>query len=598
MNWKIPRPRGYWSSIRSTRNLVGWGVGVLFLTAIGSLGLSIYAFTRGFGELKRSVTPAQWMEISYCGVPIRERNLKHFGTETEPLWFLGDRGLELLKQRIDRDLGVGPEIYSLKEIILTEEGSDALISDSVNGTYYPGTSQIIINTSPLVNIFSNRGQAPDHSFLETKVELLFQTLYHEYRHHEANAWLMNLEIDDLTWVSKEIYSQPNVVQPWNQYFLGKFKELLRYDVPTPLYGEPYIYDNFISNQPLLDTIKLKQNNRAKTVRVKSIGTVYDSKTLFEIANSSERDFSKIWEGFERNEGYAFSPAYPDWEWAPINPENASERISYLFSIHELFARKYMQLTMPFRERDLVLRSGTWQSPYDDRHQNLTLYLRDTLMYSEGFQQNDVYLNDRPFADQSTSSGLINLWREHNGHFNSADLALIWHENTARNLSNVKGGIVRVPMKSDEEVDRIKFAGWLDPTQTDYNYVGYLKEDGSFRAIPIIKHPRPYDYHALTHLASDVRSIYSSVDSHTFYVTNGERDGWLHGPELVGKILYFAKDEFGQDLKALESLRRSQTGPVWTKKFSNPQRAKKVGRTYQAVLSADQKSVQISLLNNA
>lgn len=560
-------------------------VSIIFVVSIIVI---IYAFLVGFSAVNYT-----YFQDQILATVIKEQSIT--SNSAQDSYLLGSEGIALFKQKIINRLGFGPEFFALKEIIFTPGGDNFLIPSNANGLYYPATQQIILNTSPWISYFANNFESRS-DYYDDISEFLFQVFYHEYGHHMANVYLLNLALNDPLASNSIYYNQKNnpQIEPWNNHFLQNFMSLLNYhssqETNNFLYSDDNIKD--FNGRPLTGSITY-ENQTKNDLPLKSIGSLYDSKTLFNKANGPMVDnYQEIIDGFNKNIGYMFAPKKTNFSPAPILNTVSLEFLSYLYCMQEILTRKYMQATFPYQTTKLIFDDGTYQFKLNDKSQRAaTTYLLDTLNYQLGFDSDEdlKYLQDQPLKDSQTAQNMLNLWFNHvgqnqssNGN-NSADLSFIWNNNTATYYANSWG--IQLNQADKTKVNQIKFGGFLSNDYAQkYKYVGYFKDEIFF---PIEISIYDYTYNKVPFLGSSTRDSITQK----FYVTNGlNNNEWIDGQSIQNNPIYFSSDHLGSNAKSLSSILNPLISPTWTKRFYLTEGLKKINVNYSAVLNNDNQVV--------
>ena len=229
--------------------------------------------------------------------------------ESNGSYFFGYEGLQAINKRIKSDLQFGPEIESLKKITINNL---SILNSDVSGQYNPFTSEISISISNLIPQFQN---IP----LQEKIDLVFQTIFHEYGHHFANTYITSISTNDIRNSKKLFYENKNKSVHKNipKKFLEAFEKSLHYN------------DDVANN--------LLSNNKNSISSKKSASEFYKETNGINIKNKNrESDYLKI----------------NDFNLTTKIPSRGSQRdflidsnkYTYLFSIDELLTRKLQQIS--------------------------------------------------------------------------------------------------------------------------------------------------------------------------------------------------------------------------------------------------------------
>lgn len=547
----------------------------LIIGAIGAILISSILVVFFFFIIDSS-TPTLFLKTNLLNVKIVEKNVASIkvdvpidqqiiDSESDPNadklqnnFLLGKKGLEVMKMKMNDRLGFGPEFFALKEVIFMEGQENSLIDQSARGVYYPATQQIIINTTQWVNYFRNNWQERLNYFDDIS-EMLFQVLYHEYGHHKANTYLLNVyQNDNVTLTSQDIYHEAFLereIEPWNKYFVDNFKNYLTYNDDKALYEDIDI-ECLNSDQEFEPCkVDLTYNYQTKkNLNIKSIGSIYNAKTLFERANGQAApQYQEVIDKFNNQNpsAIAFSPRHTFFKPLTLLDPIDLDTLSYYYCLQELFTRKYMQLTFPFKKTTILNDQGFVLSSLKNAQSFFASpYLDDTLKYQLYLDNNDKmrFLSDAPLQNSTVADGLINTFHNLNGQNTTANLSLIWQNNTSEIVE--ENNIAKINVADKKQAKQIKFGGFLTPDQMskNYQYIGYFDDDlnQNFKAIKIEKFQ--YKFNRVDKLGIN-KTLPLESGSTNFYVTNQ----WTDGENINGKTLFFANDDVGKNIEPLSSL---------------------------------------------
>lgn len=510
------------------------GVGAIGLTTGG--GVLIYTFVKKDNK--------EYHEPNIINkVKNFQSDAEHFTInqwyKTKP--YLDKDGIEKLEERIRNDLGYGPEIYGLNSINLSE---GIIIPKEDNGSFYETTKEIFVNTNNM------RLLVPDSGRVENKVEVIFQIIFHEYGHFLASSYLKNNKTLN---IPSTIYSGKGISRKttsWNESFVTQFKNELYYDIDSPLNTHKNI--NINSKDYIL------------------LASQYNAKNLFDISNGkNDPVYANInnlvmypWEIHNQTEPpHVLSP----------------HKLEYLYSMDELFARKYQQIGMvlkPWNTADDNWDGWISQEDKEDNQEDkedetgkyASPFLYDTLQYQASITppvsitpnntDNWRYMIDAPYdiappsipgvtdtPINSRAIGMHNLMLSEFGQNTGADISYITSQNNSkminsRNYSSLGNGRY------------IRFGGYLKNSE-QYRYVGYKDESGAFVGFPITIDNFTYRYKD----SLDSQTLVDTTGEKKFYTTNE----YIDGLEISGKQLFFANDEKGAGSKPLDSIKSGDVG---------------------------------------
>lgn len=447
--------------------------------------------------------------------------------------YLGRDGINLLEKRVLDDLGFGPEISGLQSFNVVE---GEFISDTDNGVYYEATKQIFINSKNLRKI------VPESAPLEERVEAVFQILYHEYGHYISSAYLKNNKPNGTTPIA-ELYNDAGTKSTWDSYFVDKFKHYLGYDVNSSLY--PF---------------------KSSTIQGKTwipLASRFTTKNLFDLSNNKVKgsygDLTNVYNGGTDR-------------YNTLVPSNVKESsLRYLYSIDELYTRKYQQMGMVLNH-DLNTNNGWFNPATPSASRMASPFLTDVFRYQSGLSpfykkgypatfdaSHFRYFNDTPYgldANGNSVGGnapqLNQLMLEEMGQSNGSDISFIVGQNNSKMINNQK-------YQSYGNGRNIRFGGYFNQSD-NYNYVGYM--DGTkFVAFPIIKSEFKYGYKSA--LRSSTKNMASGETE--FYFTKD----YINAELIKGEALYFSDDELGTNKVAMISTRMSKVGQTSTYFYDSP-----------------------------
>ena len=245
---------------------------------------------------------------------------------------------------------------SLKAIHIIDHSHHKVVEEAL---FLKETNEIFFNTKRLrgLNFKSD----------ESKAEYMYEIIYHEYIHFLNERYLNNIPSASKEYDDSIHSGKTRSVQIWNKSFINNFKQILKYNLDTKLYGDSLIRGKYVS-----------------------LGSVYNQKDLFDISNDKAvPKYTKL-KGDE-----VMSPTDPDIE---INDSRiiSADSLEYLFSMEELVARKMQVISMKYHSNILggegfdskgMMIVGKKKLP--------SPYLEDFLNFSKGLDMHSQYLNDVP-----------------------------------------------------------------------------------------------------------------------------------------------------------------------------------------------------------
>lgn len=286
---------------------------------------------------------------------------------------------------------------------------------------------------------------------DVQAEYIFELVFHEYNHFLNSLYLNNIDDCDQQ-LDKTIFKgdYSRKVERWNRSFLTNFKRLLKYDQDTSLYYSNVIKEKYVS-----------------------LGSIYNQKSLFDIANGSARPSYPLLKGNE-----VMAPLNYDKD-IPIDDQHIirSNSLGYLFSMQELVARKMQIINMkysPFNSKGQGFNQDGWIFTKDENYV-MSPYLQDIVNYQGAMNSNDLYLYDKP---TKALSDLYNKYID-----NQSNVRLITYKNGYKRIDDSFEGLI--------DKSQISFTGIYEKKVK----VGYL-ENNNFIEIPStwISYRGKYEYH--------------------------------------------------------------------------------------------------------
>lgn len=454
------------------------------------------------------------------------------GSEKTSMPYLGEEGLKKLVDRMKNDLGYGPEICGLNSINIVEGG---YISGSDYGVYIDSTKEIFINSKTLRHI------VPQEGTIDDKVEVVFQILFHEYGHYIASSYLKNIKPG--TTPSNEFWMHANNISSgdflWNKYFIDNFRRILHYNDETP----------FTHGVWSDGTVNL--------------GSIYGLKQIFDITNgknypmySKLTDKTIIGGKYQRTHKRSF-----------VKESN----LRYLYSIDELYTRKYQQIGMgminTLDSKKGGIKDGWYKLPSSETDDFIaTPMLTDTTRYQfdsiipkdyPGNWDDFGYMNDAPYKysvswriDNTRAKDMYNLMLEEFGQSLGTDITFITSKNKAI-MVDESGYVVNA--KHPVIPNEIKFGGFVP--DDSYQVVGYYQDPVAktgFTTISVIDCSL-FQYGYKNKLND--RNTNKASGEQYFYITRE----WKNVNDFKNKKLYFATDNKGSNPVPLSSVRSGKIG---------------------------------------
>lgn len=418
--------------------------------------------------------------------------------ETNGIYFLDQEGLEELNSRIVNELNFGPEIDVLKSIRINNL---SVLSANVSGQYNPFTQEMEISISAYGEIFKN---IP----IEEKIDLIFQTIVHEYGHHFSNTYITSIAKNDRR-NSQKLFSQygdKSVYKNINKEFLNAFEKSLNY-----------------SNTKVNNTLN---NNPA------SLGYFITARDLYLKSNNTKIDLGII-------DNYGTRNILPFEKKQFLYP-NDSKWYSYLFSIDELLTRKLQQISYIdlLNGKTIANKSTQFTGTINKGELQPSTFASDIIKNRKitwnGNENEKTYtigdelkLLDDPFGGKFTNKmgetltinpSVQELWK---AYFDVAGYEYGISQIFMKNNSIQKGRDKRSAILNNN-FNQIKISGWLNSdASNNYKSIILTKSNGTKFLLDLELEKKDYKYkwlEAKTNLLSKNTSI-SKVQNKFGYVTN-------------------------------------------------------------------------------
>ncbi|MGL4343206.1 MAG: MYPU_1760 family metalloprotease [Metamycoplasmataceae bacterium] len=488
----------------------------LIFISLGAIGISIYQIINvfvakntkivtiegePFAKKKDENTPVTLVEYSY-----------QVTNDNKPIYFLGEKGLNLLNEKIKKDLQFGPEIEQLKTIYFNRK---SYVKSSL-GSYYPRTYEMDINIDVFSDLFNLNLSD------EEKVDLLFPTIYHEYFHHFANMYLTNISNNEKT-MGIFLNNREGFIP---KLFLNKWLEDLNFDNDLIK-----IQDTFINNP----------------------ATKYTNKELFEIANSDKQNFEK--------------GVYNIANMFPVSEED----LKYYFSFSEIFTRKWQQISyIPNYNSNIldwygysIANKKNFNSYVIELARNRVFYISKNKNISElSWKTANLSVLDDPYGgvvnyledgekvnksfDNSVKS-LTELYRDISGY--GSPISQVFLENNLKVIKYEDGFLTTGNLLNN----KIKLSGYL-PSKDILNLKSILVDDKNDSKIEnykeiLINKPN-YNYF---NLSSHENPFSSSLDPIDNYYSSYITKNFIDASIILNKNLYFWIDKNMDNIKDLNEI---------------------------------------------
>lgn len=445
-------------------------------------------------------------------------------------YYLNRDGVKSLVNQFLTRGNYGPEIQNLKRIYISNVN---MTSDKENGVYIGSTNEIGLNGKTFLQRLDANNELHNSYYSQNlRVELMFETLFHEYGHHIAYSYPSSpLEVSIDPSIFQTYADGSRRINPWSSKFVERFKTLLKYDLPSaPLY---------------------KDNKWTDENGYRSLGAIFNPYELFRRANSQLIDFG--------TSAYSKDKFILGATGIGLNntilgswPKVSKDELSYYYSMEELFARKYMLATMPASQDTITLFGNRIVSGM----------LSDELNYETPTSKAVInqspaavgFLSDNPFDTFSgstlSSQGLYDLLDETMGHKTGDDISFIWSKNS---YNIVKDKVIESDPSNKGESKMIRFGGYISETEADlYKAVGYKNDKGEVVKIPMTT--KNFKLRYKTNLYDSLTNSKTlSAPDKFFYTT----DDFVDANSLLDKKLGFV-DEQG-NFVPFHSIRNNQYG---------------------------------------
>ena len=525
--------------------------------------------------------------------------------KNDPLFWLNDNEENTLINRIKNELGHGPEFYKLRSIII---GDENMTGEDANGVYLPTLNKIYINLEnykSIINQLKNKSikgtRYTDAILSKIKIDLIFETIFHEYGHHIAFSYLAN-EGDFSQDQDKTIYANGKLAN-WNKHFVDKFKEYLNY---SNWKGQKY--NNKI------------QKYGYQKFEYRSIGSIYSQQDLFNHANAQQKySFSEM--DSPDKVPYLFAPESQFVNAVPITI--SKDKLTYYYSMDELFTRKYQQLNQIYKPvanidtflegyyaysknniggsivalSDILSNTLLYQNSFGDVvKNNLNQYelknfkdydpqnplYQNTRIYNPEFKNPEIsnrFLYDAPFNNniyehkdkngativlQDHHEDLYNLMDNFLGHATGDDISIVWPKNSITTNGNKKAFLSNEDYNNANNL--FKFGGYL--RTNDYVSVGYKDQNNNYKELSKIT-INDFNYKHKSWLGATEYEPLDPNKENYFYTTNI----FINKNQLLGKKLWFKKGNSSngytyEELKNVRNSLTTGTNRTWYSHFSD------------------------------
>lgn len=263
----------------------------------------------------------------------------YYEDENGPRFLLGENGLKYLAREFKNKVPFGPEVFNLNAIHINDFN---IVDNSVRGLFISNVNTIYINADFL---------AENGYDIETKVQNIIPTIFHEYLHYWAKTYAEvginsdSAELNKNTILISTKSDDGNLTSTWNSYFVDNFKKQLGYN-STKKYPEINNNNSLFANLSLNDLWKKANENSSlnypeKSYFISQIGKNIDDSYIFDIKNESIKYYYSIDELIPRElTKYFFIPYYFPYEESPIKDSTTYKNLIYRSSWYGLESLTY------------------------------------------------------------------------------------------------------------------------------------------------------------------------------------------------------------------------------------------------------------------
>lgn len=262
----------------------------------------------------------------------------YYEDDKGPRFLLGEEGLKYLAREFKNKIPFGPEVFNLNAIHINDYD---IVDDSVRGLFISNVNTIYINADFL---------AENGYDIETKVQNIIPTIFHEYLHYWAKTYAevginsSNIDLNKNTTLITTKSDEGSLTSTWNSYFVDNFKEQLGYN-STKKYPEVNNNYSLFANLSLNDLWKIANENSNenypnKNYFISQIGKNDDS-YIFDIKTESIKYYYSIDELIPRELTKAFFiPYYLPYEESPVKDSTTYKNLVYRSSWYGLESLTY------------------------------------------------------------------------------------------------------------------------------------------------------------------------------------------------------------------------------------------------------------------
>ncbi len=316
-------------------------------------------------------------------------------------FWLDDKGLILLKERIKEKLYHGQEITTLNNIVF---GDVNIIKKGSNGLYFPLTKEIFLN----IETFKKYNNLSD----EKKINGIMSTITHEYGHHISNMYFSSNKSSE-AWKgdgeNKPLVDGHQIPTHWNPIFTENFYRKLHYD------DKSLLNDGHGGIQT-----KHSQNSKHKSVASK----ISLNKLFWSANGNQDLDFDKEYDLFALP-----SSAKKNYEPYGLRPDYDDQFLKYRYSLDEIITRQLGQLMHVYdkpsdpslfgwmirKNMDTIhWRGNSLDSFVTDTNTTSQLFYNKNSIISEDFYKDSVFRKTQSTKTQSTED-IYNNFRDAMGY---------------------------------------------------------------------------------------------------------------------------------------------------------------------------------------
>ena len=515
-------------------------------------------------------------EVGFDHIEFEQHQIYNPKTKKQE-YYLNEYGKNYLIKRFMESSIIGPEISSLKRIVISNYG---IIKNSNAGKYYPLANAIYINpNSYLRSAQYNLWNKQDKNKLQEKrVELILPTLAHEYGHHLFTSYASSPIGYSKTNLMSKSHDNIQVIKIndklkgiWNKKFYDDFKKTFFkntkvIDEVEHRFKKRIIkYFEWLKNEDGNFSIIQAHiaNKISETLYYKYFilqNKIFDNyknvSKIFKMANENY-DIQEL-----KNKNFLIGIWIEDLEMPHIYTSNY-ENLQYIYSMAEQTTRKLLLSTYlladekSFKFKSNAFVDSLYSSNYIKFKENDDWYR----FYTDNVFPSKTQKSLWPYYFKNKSQEFIEkIISPLIGHENHSNISFITTKNSWDVITNNKV-IKKFQTNNSNNYKKIKFGGYID--SSNYNYIGYV-ENGK-----VIKHEISIKNFNIWYKSNLYKSdLDVKIKKQTsFYRNEGNEYYWylkkfIDVKEIINKKLYFFQyDLNGNEIKKvqLKSIRNNDYG---------------------------------------